>query len=369
MTDPGIDLPVLHLSHSRTSSDGGIATALETLQTAQRSAGIPVIWRTADALPPWQRDRQLLRQIRGEVVSMLHLHGLWRSPTRIARSLQAGGLPLVIAPHGMLDPWAMRQSRWRKSLVWRLWEAGALHRANCLHALCRSEAEAMRDLGLTGPLAVIPNGVRLPDLREGMNVPPPWSGSVPSGERVLLFLGRFHAKKGLIPLLEGWRRVSHLAVSHGWWLVFVGYGDGGVLAAQVRDGGYQRVLVLGPSFGEERQACLANATSFILPSHSEGLPMAALEAMSWRLPCVLSPACNLPEAIAARAALPVTPTAAGVSTALHQLLELPADSLASMGWNGRNMVRGMFSLDQVGQLSAELYLWLLDKGPPPSCLF
>lgn len=377
---------VVHLSHSSGSLDGGIATAVADLVEAQRLHGLDVRWLTAAELPDprrpgrrppaWRRDRVLLAASRAALggcagapaaataqPAVLHLHGLWRSPSRCSGWLRDGNgrrPPLVVAPHGMLDPWALGHSRWKKTLVWHAWERRALERAGALHALCQAEADSLRALGLTAPIAVIANGVRLPDdAAAGRPLPPaPWAEQVPEGERVLLFLSRFHAKKGLEPLLQAWAALGDEPRRRGWWLALVGYGDNGALAAQVALQGPERVLVLGPCFGAAKEACLAGARAFVLPSFSEGLPMAALEAMAYRLPCLLSPACNLPEAAAAGAATAVDPEAGALADALRRLLQQPPAELAAMGEAGRRLVADRFSWQQMAARTAALYGWL-----------
>ncbi|WP_053068324.1 glycosyltransferase [Synechococcus sp. GFB01] len=355
---------ILHLSHSAGALDGGIATAVEALIAAQRAAGGQPEWLVADRWPAWRRDRALAAAIRQSRPDLVHIHGLWRSPTRLARQLSRRTLPYVIAPHGMLDPWALTRSRWRKRLVLELWERRALESAACLQALCAAEAEAIRALGLRAPLAVIPNGVDLPGPVDGLP-PPPWQEQVPAGERVLLFLGRFHAKKGTAPLLQAWRRLSAEAHRLGWWLVLVGYGDDGALARQVAAAAIERALVLDPCFGAGKAACLAAASAFVLPSFSEGLPMAALEAMSWGLPCLLSPACNLPEAFAAGAAWPVEPSPAALGAALHELFTLPQQEATAMGQAGRALVARSYAWPTVAEHTQALYRWILGSGPEP----
>jgi len=357
----------LHLSHAAHAVDGGIATAVADLVAAQRSAGQNASWLTADRHSPWRRDRQLLQELQADRPSLLHIHGLWRSPTRLAPALAATGLPLLIAPHGMLDPWAMAQSRWKKRLVWQLWELRALEAGNCLHALCSAEAEAIRALGIDSPVAVIPNGVALPDRSKPLPAPP-WAAQVPQGEQVLLFLGRLHAKKGTEPLLMAWRQLADEAARKGWWLALVGYGDGGVLADRVAREGIDRTVVLGPSFGANKEAALAGAKAFVLPSFSEGLPMAALEAMSWALPCLLSPACNLPEAFAAGAAVAVEPTAEDLERRLRELFTMPAADHRAMGAAGHDLVAECFAWPQVAEQCASLYRWILGGGERPEVL-
>jgi glycosyltransferase involved in cell wall biosynthesis len=45
----------------------------------------------------------------------------------------------------------------------------------------------------------------------------------------------------------------------------------------------------------ERDKLLASANAFVLPSHTEGLPMSLLEAMAWQLPPICTPVGSIPE--------------------------------------------------------------------------
>lgn len=361
---------VAHLSHSASELDGGITSAVKQLVAAQCQTNLTSEWLQADHHASWFRDRALFNQLSSEYYSLAHLHGLWRSPTRITSSLVqgrhgSGGLPVVIAPHGMLDAGALRYSRWKKHLVWKLWEHQALVAASCLQALGQAELEAIRSLGLAGPVALIPNGVGLAELARS-HAAPPWAQVVPEGERVLLFLGRFHAKKGLAPLLNAWQSLTAEARRQGWWLAMVGFGDRGELAARLAREPIERCFVLGPCFGAEKEACLASASAFVLPSFSEGLPMAALEAMSWGLPCLLSPACNLPDAIAAGAAWAVQPQPADLAARIQDLMPLPDAEAAAMGRRGRVLVAERFSWNTIARQCAALYGWILGGGTPPA---
>jgi poly(glycerol-phosphate) alpha-glucosyltransferase len=356
---------ILHLSHSAGAVDGGIATAVGGLLEAQRTAGHNAAWFTADHHPAWRRDNDLQQRVLQAAPDLVHVHGLWRSPTRIAPALARAGLPLLIAPHGMLDPWALGNSRYRKALVWRLWERRALGAASCLQALCPSEAEAIRRLGISTPIAVIPNGVALPEASAEPLPPAPWNASVPAGEKVLLFLGRFHTKKGLAPLLEAWAGLEDEAARRGWWLALVGYGDGGATAAAVVASGLRRCLVYGPCFGPEKEACLAGAAAFVLPSFSEGLPMAALEAMSWGLTCLISQQCHLSDALAVGAALMVRPETEDLRRGLGHLFTLEDADRKQRGESARQLVGLNYSWSAVVERLSLLRSWLMAGGARP----
>ena len=50
--------------------------------------------------------------------------------------------PHLISPHGMLDPWALHNSNWKKRLAATFFENANLKSAACIHALNAAEAEA-----------------------------------------------------------------------------------------------------------------------------------------------------------------------------------------------------------------------------------
>ena len=351
-------LAPLHLSFSAASRDGGIATAVAQLLEEQQRLGLYARWLTSDQYSPWHRDRKLLKNFASTEANLLHCHGLWRSPTRMAAKLNGNdSIPLIISPHGMLDPWAMAYSPWKKWIVWRLWEASAMQSAFCLHALCDSEAQSIRAYVKNQPIATIPNGVKLPKT-ECSDLPPPvWSHFIPEGDKVLVFLGRFHQKKGIEPLITAWQSVVEDAKKNGWWLVFLGFGDEGKLESQLANFPVERCLAFGPVFDDNKASALSHASAFVLPSYSEGLPMAALEAMAYQLPCLLSEACNLPDAFAVDAAIRAEPESANLITSLNSLFSLSDVERSLMGQAGFQLIVEKYNWNTVAKKFQFLYEW------------
>ena len=362
------NLSPLHVSYSAKHGDGGIAFAIADLLAAQQRAGVYSRWLTADQYNPWYRDQKLYESIANYKPNILHCHGLWRSHTRIASRIAASGTPTLIAPHGMMDSWAMAHASWKKELVWQLWEKKALNSACCLHAVCKAEADAIHERLPHIPVVLIPNGVSIPSILPDLRPKSPWDKIIPSDQKVLLFLGRFHPKKGLEPLMSAWQSVLTEAKRKSWWLVCVGFGDDGKFQSQLENYPIERCLVRGPLFGAEKAAAFRNSTAFILPSFSEGLPMAALEAMSFRLPCLLSSACNLPEAFDCNAALRAEPDASDLIDSLLAIFSQSDADLETMGENSFQLVKTRFDWKTVAKSTTNVYQWMLGKSSPPECL-
>lgn len=305
--------------------------------------------------------------------SVVHACGLWMYPAYAAAgACRRKGIPLVISVHGMLDPWALRNSAWKKKLAGWLYENRNLRSAACIHALCESEYESIRAYGLTNPVAIIPNGIDLP--QGGPESPPPWSDRIASGRKVLLFLGRIHPKKGLPNLIEAWAKLKaeNRTLADSWALAVAGWSQGGhedQLKKMVGEKGLGcDVLFLGPAFDDAKAACLQNADAFILPSFSEGLPMSVLEAWSYGLPVVMTAQCNLPEGFAANAAVEVRPEADSIADGLDRLLSMPDAERRQMGSNGRDLVVSKFAWPRIAAQMIEVYKWVLGEGSQPDCV-
>jgi len=330
---------------------------------------------------------------------ILSLHGLWQYPSvATRRQLQRHGTRYVVSPRGMLDIWALANSRWKKRIAAWAFENAVLSDAACLHALCAPEADAIRAYGLRQRIEVVPNGVDLPEKLTTEDT------ESTEGRSRLLFLGRIHPKKGLVGALRAWADIQN---SKQWQFVIAGWDQGGhegelkklcadlglriaecgeaedlklnsyklktERALDIQGGvrpenGSNRRLTLpdvdvvffGSAFGEEKQALLRSAEAFILPSFSEGLPMSVLEAWAYGLPVVMTPECNLPEGFASGAALEIRNSAGGFER-MRTLIEMTDQERAAMGMRGRRLVEERFTWPKVAAQMRRLYEELLER--------
>jgi len=299
---------------------------------------------------------------------VLHLHGLWNYPSYAAsRWNHKRSGKLVISPHGMLDPWALGNGALKKRVAGWLYENANLRSAAAIRALCVAEAEAIDALGLNVPIAIIPNGVTLPDIAETPAAGKPATRG--NSRRTLLFLGRIHPKKGIAELIEAWAIAVRQspALRDDWQLQIAGWDDGDHLQPLVTlagEHGLTNIDFSGPLYGEAKEAALAGCHAFILPSRSEGMPMSVLEAWAYNKPVLMTDACNIPEGFAAGAAFRIEDDPAVLAASLVELLDRPP-ALAEAGRSGRALVEKSFTWDRITDQHAALFAWLAGRGDRP----
>jgi len=307
----------------------------------------------------------LLTALRPDIV---HVHGLWMyaSVAALRWTAQTGAV-CIVSPHGMLDRWALENSALNKRIAGMLYQNRHLHRSACLHAVGDSEYRSIRAFGLCNPVCVIPNGVDAPVVS---TYAPAWRAALPADAQILLYLGRLHPKKGLPSLLQAW--ASAVPPARPWHLVVAGWDDRGHradLEAQVKALGLsERVHFVGPQFGADKDATFQAAAAFVLPSMSEGLPVAVLEAWSHGLPVLMTPQCNLPEGYETGAALRIEPSPPMIAQQLARLLAMSRSEMRAMGEAGRRLVAERFAWPMLAADMASVYRWLLRHGTPPGCV-
>ena len=319
----------------------------------------------------WLLDRSLSRVFHRAVAQSdgVHIHGLWEQSTFVAaRTARELRKPYILSAHGMLEPWALASKRLKKRIYAALFERANVQGAFCLHALTAGEARSYRAWGCTRPIAIIPNGVEVPAEVRTPGFQEAFLGAFPRarGRRLVLFLGRLHRKKGVDLLMEAWA-----ALARRWpetLLVMAGPSEGNTRpsleAAAEKLGIADRVLFTGMLGPQLKWSALAAADCFVLPSYSEGLSVATLEAMGSGLPVIVTEHCHLPEVAAQDAGWEIQPDVAELEAALGECLASTPERNQERGRHGAALVRQRYSWSVVTAQMAELYTWV-QGGPAP----
>jgi glycosyltransferase involved in cell wall biosynthesis len=195
---------------------------------------------------------------------------------------RAAGCKTVLHLHGAcFDRYASQAGP-----LTRRWIRHTLESSSLVIALSAHWAGFVRGFAPGARVAVVPNSVPLPPVPD------------PAAEQPgrVLFLGQVERRKGVYELLEAFAALlpdfpeARLALG--------GQGELDAVrrrAAELGIGG--QLVLLGWIDGPEKQAELARAAVFCLPSHAEGLPMAMLEAMAAARPVVVTPVGGILDAV------------------------------------------------------------------------
>jgi len=316
-------------------------------------------------------QRQLSAFVRDEA-RVVHSHGLWMFPNYYARQAAVSArIPFVISPRGMVEQWSLSRSRWKKGLAWNAFERGNLAAANLFHATSADEVGSLRSLGFGKPIALIPNGIDLPEL-----------GAAPGREvlekqfshlanvRWLLFMSRLHPKKGVSELLHVWSKL-HVQFPD-WHLVLAGPdldGYGETLRNLATTLNLSRQITFtGPLSGCDKECALANADLFVLPTHSENFGIAIAEALAYGIPAVTTKGAPWEDLQTHECGWWIDIGEESLLAALADAMRRSPGEREAMGRRGRNLMQQKYSWLRVGQEMKSVYLWLCGKGPQPPCV-
>jgi len=341
---------VLHVIPSIDPRDGGPTVAVASMATATAVAGADVHVVTTrgedsqfeagralidlDSVtlhafrrsPPdmfkmsWAMAGWLWKNV--ERFNVLHLHAAFSLSTAVGAHIAwLKRVPYVLRPLGTLDPWSLREKRWKKVLYYRLVEKATLVRASAIHATSRLEHEGIASLGFADKTFVIPLGVSQTRRAAGTSC---------DHDRPLrlLFVGRLHPHKGLLLLLDAVKVLKDRRMPFA--LRIAGQGTQAYRRELVElchtRGLGQHVSFLGHITGRDKDEQYAWADALVLPSFHENFGIAAAEAMSAGLMVVVTDRVGLAEVVSRWQAGIVVPC---ISDALSEALRSLGDNRES----------------------------------------
>ncbi len=322
---------------------GGLEAAIRSIQSALETLGHTVFINPA-------KDAAL--------ADVVHFHGLWQlSHPAIAAAARKAGVPVVVSPHGMLEPWALDHKRWKKLPYFHLIEKRWLSVASCILATAEPEAARLREMFPATRIDAIPLGLTGdagPDYAAA-RAKLEWQ----EDETVLLYLSRIHEKKGLDLLIEGLAAAEKKLHTR---LVIVGPEEQPAFARKCRTLAERHAMNLpridwiGPVWGEDRFRYFQAADLFCLPTHSENFGLVVLESLQVGSPVLTTtgtPWCSLkpPSGYIAE------PRAESIAEQLTRFAKMPPLSYEQRK-SLSDETRKLYNWGVIGRRYAELYAGL-----------
>ena len=286
-------ITVVHISYTKSLKDGGIFTYILNLQKNLQKNNVKSHWITTNKKEKDRFDLSFFDYIKDLNPDIIHIHGLWRKPTRIIKELSKISQNIIVSPHGMLNKELFNQSKFKKQISMFLFEKRNLKIIKFFHSLNEYESKCINDFFPFKQSEIISTGIRMPEKYEYENLFKEDLKSILNNKKIILYLGRLVSRKGIKELIEAWLNLNKEACNNDWILVFAGFGPLSKLLKKLNQDKNKRILFIGEVYGEKKDFLLSSSTAFILPSNGEGTPISALEALSYKTVCLLSDKCNL----------------------------------------------------------------------------
>jgi glycosyltransferase involved in cell wall biosynthesis len=382
---------IIQLAASTDPRYGGPATAVQGIakSLADRGHAVTVIaglersdqlrdtaldeYETVMLPRGWPRGFYRLRGLRATLrrrlpsADVVHIHGLYLHYHLLARrECQRANVPYIVRPHGILEPYQRRQSRWKKWPYDVLFGKRYLRDAAACQFTHESERDRALDLVDDERSWVVGLGVDLIDERD-VEIQPPWW---PGGD-VIAYVSRLAPKKRAELLVQAMPAVLQRVPTAR--LVLAGPSEGGarerLIAEAQRLGVYDSVTFPGLVTGKSKEYLLAHSRVFCLPSDNENFGLAVAEAMASGLPIVTTTGVALHDLVveykAGHVLSEVTP--ATLAAAITALLE--ADELRAQAANASRAAAQTLSWDAVAMRLEEMYRSTLPQGPTMEASF
>lgn len=303
--------------------------------------------------------RWLNSSIKRSRPDVLHSHNLWALPSIYpAIASSRWGIPHIVSPRGTLTSYSMSTGSRLKRVYWPFVQRPALQRAAAFHATAESELEDIRRLGFMQPVAVIPNGIDLPQDPGHGQGEEPW--------KTILYFGRMHPEKGIANLLYAWEIASRDRTD--WRLLLVGPDNVGYRAELekiVADRRIKGVTFEGPQYGKDKLKVYRRATVYVLPSPSENFGIAVAEALSMEIPVIANRGAPWAGLETNSCGWWIEHGTSALATALIAAMQKPLNELRLMGARGRVWMRSAYSWHIIGKRMQLFYSYVLGREPRP----
>jgi glycosyltransferase involved in cell wall biosynthesis len=298
--------------------------------------------------------------------NLFHGHGLWNLPIhQMASIARKKRIPYIISTHGMLEPWSLEQSKFKKNIAMKIYQHKDLKDAACLHATGIMEMESIRKLGYKNPIADIPNGININDFPKKQYI-------ISKRKKTILFLSRIHPKKGIEILINAWQLVN-TSTKENWCVKIAGNGDEDYinqLNTLINDKGLtESITIVGPKFGEEKITSYHEADLFVLPTYSENFGIVIAEALCCGVPVITTKGTpwEILETYSAGKWIDIGETS--FKEALESFMSKTEVELQEIGENGRKLIIEKYSIESVAERFVLLYQWILTGKNKPDFIY
>lgn len=297
---------------------------------------------------------------------VIHGQNLWAPLyNRMAKIARKHNIPYMVTPRGCLEPWAYKGQglirNLKKKIAMLLYQKEDLQKASCILATAKMEADNIRALGITAPIAIIPNGIDISEykcrtLEDKIKV-----------KKQILFLSRIHEKKGIEFLISVWEQLQRQYPD--WNVVIAGNGEEAYiqqLKALITSKGLQNcVEIIPPVFGEDKHKLYCESSLFVLPTYSENFGMVVAEAMSCGVPVITTNGTPWQELNEKHLGWCIDLSLENLANTISAAIDLGQDKLFELGQRCSKHIHNTYQYTEVAAKNKAVYEWIVNGGDKP----
>ena len=313
-------------------------------------------------------EKYLSKTIKIEKNILLHTHNLWNFIPYIAYVVsKKSQIPLILSLRG-----SIKLNKFRKVVAWNIFQKKIFQASNAVHVTNKKDISILRNLGITSPIAFIPNGV---DIKEFKLMGDPYISKKNLGlendKRYILFLSRVHREKGLHYLVNSWVKIAKKYSE--WDLLIVGpkYDEkyfNSICAIINQSNLKHRVHFKDFLIGTDKIDCFNASSLFVLPSLGENFGNVIAEAMAAKLPVLTTHDTPWAEIEKFDAGWWIPLCQKNIDNALFEALACSKIELKKKGANGFQLVQN-YDLKNQAKKMKKVYTWILDSKIKPDFIY
>jgi glycosyltransferase involved in cell wall biosynthesis len=294
---------------------------------------------------------------------LYHIHGVWLYTAYItAKIARKYNKPYIIAPRGSLYPQDLKKASFLKKIFLELYQWKDLQKAACIQATCMEEMMHIRNLGISTPIAVIPNPIEISD-----SISKP---VYPKDKLRIGYLGRVHRRKKIERLIYAWGKLGDLVKDME--LVIIGAEDSqymDFLKAESARLHLNNVVFTGFLTGKDKDDALSSLSCLAVPSDFENFGNIITEALVRGIPVIASKGTPWEELNTCNCGWWVDNDVDTLAHTMEKSISLPDAERVQMGLRGQALMKNNYSIEIIAQKMKTLYEWILIGAKQPDFVF
>jgi glycosyltransferase involved in cell wall biosynthesis len=364
-------MKILHVTLSMSAKNGGVPIVVEKLTEKMAQQGLSVSILTSsnneehiiypEKVKLINNKESFLSKIwkghsftfkktaEKEVLNcdIIHIHGTWHYPQYIAYQLaKKYKKPFILSPLGSLDPWCLNYKSFKKKIFSFLIQNKILKEASFIHALTEKENHNILNFNKNCQTVTIPAGLDIENKERNS-----------FATKTIVFLGRLHPIKGLDILAEAFGIIKEKRKDVQ--LLIIGSDENNykkkIEKILKNNNSLDQTIFTGLLTGSDKIKMLCSSDIFVLPSYSETFGLSILEAMSCKLPVIISNQCNIASEVKESCSgIIVNLNKKDLAEAIIELLD-NKNLAKEMGENGHKLIQEKFNWNKITNKMIDLY--------------